>query len=146
MTIGMSVFWIFGLPLAAGSAAMLEDPSIPWDKIGGGSAALALLTSFVVFLRHMSDIKKEHHETIRKAHETICVQAAKHSEALERFATALEQCASTFAQTALSIQKEAHTAQAALLHEARLEHAKCEETIHSLLRGRRNPDRREEPT
>jgi hypothetical protein len=61
-------------------------------RFAGGSAALALLASFVVFLRHMADIKKEHHETIRKAHETICVQAGKHTEALERFATALETC------------------------------------------------------
>jgi hypothetical protein len=146
MTAGLSILLIFGTPLVVGTVLFFEDPSMPWDKIAGGSAALALLASFVVFLRHMADIKKEHHETIRKAHETICVQAGKHTEALERFATALETCASTFAATTLSIQKEAHSAQALLLSEARAEHAKCEETIHSLLRGRRQHlERRDEP-
>lgn len=135
----VSMLSLAGSSWAVISVARASESGSPWGEVVGG---VGVLVAIGLFLRHMGELKKEHHETVRKAHETICVQADKHATSQARFAASIEDVTTRFSETAVAIQKQANEANAALLHEAREAHAKCEETIHGLLKGRREPERK----
>jgi hypothetical protein len=111
---------------------MIEAAAFPWDAIAGGGAAVTLLGAFYVFLKHATEQRKESHDTIRKAHETIIVMG-------DKFSQTVGENTQTFSKTIAQTLEAANACNERILHEAREAHAKCEETIHGLLRDHRKP-------
>lgn len=112
----------------------IEATGIPWGDIAGGGAVLAVLVAIVLFLKDRADQRKfdevqrrESHETIRKAHESvICVS--------DKFAQAVGENTETFAKTITATLLQADQANERREATSQAAHQKCEDTIHQLLR------------
>jgi len=112
----------------------IAEPGIPWGDIAGGSAVGAVLLSIFLFLKDRNEQRKtdeinrkESHETIRKAHETVICVA-------DKFAQTVGENTDVFGRTIKDALEQAHEAHEKTTIRNEIARQKCEDTIATLLR------------
>jgi len=110
-------------------AALAEPASFPWELIGGGGAAIAVIAAVAI-------MQRAHSETLKAV-------TASFSATVQDATAKNQQNVEAFSKTAADLSE----VNATLVREARASHEKCEETVHQILKDHLivRPSRRTDP-